>query len=90
MTSLSWLTTGWNSLLGVWGVASGRGIWGEIKKNIISFIIAGVDIGLGLTSNFFRFDSLTYFFRFRLFRFDSCIVDCTLFYCLPCRKKCVT
>ena len=43
-------------------------------------------LGLGLTSNFFRFDSLTYFFDFDYLDsiLDSCIVDCTLFYCLPC------
>ena len=28
-------------------------------------------VGLGLTSNLFRFDSLTYFFRFLLFCLDS-------------------
>ena len=42
-------------------------------------------VGLGLTSNFFLFDSLTYFFRFRLFRFDSRFLYCRLHFPLIIR-----
>ena len=59
----------------------------ELNKNWINVALfqyymnlyprSDISLGLGLTSNFFRFDSLTYFFQFRFFRFDSRFMHCS-------------
>ena len=53
----------WNSINHLWN--SINDLWNSINAYFRALRLAS------LTSDFFRFDSLTYFFRFRLFRFDS-------------------